>query len=84
MPHWSLAPSLGGGCTRCFPNTIEAYIDSFTELDVDDSGTIEALTDALMILRYMFGFRGPDADRWGLHGGALRAQVEANIAPLMQ
>ena len=36
-------------------------------LDVDGNGQIDALTDGLMIIRYMFGLRGasltPGADR---------------------
>ena len=76
----------GGGCTRCFADTIEAYIDSFTELDVDKNGAVGALTDALMILRYLFGFRGPTLINGATGNGCTQCsapEIEANIAALL-
>jgi hypothetical protein len=78
---------VGGGCTRCFPDTIEAYIDAFTELDVDKNMAVEPLTDALMILRYLFGFRGPTLIANALGDGCTECTaplIEANIAALLQ
>jgi hypothetical protein len=45
-------------CTRCAADTIEAYIASIlTQLDIDLDGQVEPLTDGLLVLRYVFGFR---------------------------
>ena len=52
-----VAGALGGDCTRCDAAAIESYIASL-ELDVDGDGSVGALTDALLILRFAFGFRG--------------------------
>ena len=47
-------------CTRCTADDIEAYIESIlTLLDIDLDGQVDPLTDGLLILRYVFGFRGP-------------------------
>ena len=46
-------------CTRCSADDIEAYIESIlTALDIDLDGEVGPLTDGLLILRYVFGFRG--------------------------
>jgi hypothetical protein len=47
------------GCTTCTAPEIEAYLGSVLEqLDVDGDGEPEPLTDGLLIVRYLFGFRG--------------------------
>ena len=40
------------------PATIQLGIVIEPTLDVDDNGQVDALTDGLLILRYLFGFRG--------------------------
>lgn len=46
-------------CTRCSAEAIEAYMAANLDLfDVDDDGQVDPLTDGLLILRYLFGFRG--------------------------
>jgi hypothetical protein len=46
-------------CTRCTAAAITSYIvEIFGVVDVDDSGSYEPLIDGLIILRYLFGFRG--------------------------
>jgi hypothetical protein len=49
--------AVGGGCTRCDGPSIETYIASILgQLDVDrDGGAPMALTDGLLILRYLSG-----------------------------
>jgi hypothetical protein len=46
-------------CTQCEADDIETYIASIRDehLDVDDDGEEDALTDGLLVLRYLFGFR---------------------------
>jgi hypothetical protein len=47
-------------CTRCDGAAIDAYIASIlADLDLDGDGIVGALTDALLILRFAFGLRGP-------------------------
>jgi DNA-binding beta-propeller fold protein YncE len=49
-----------GACSRCDAATVEAYIAGLgLQLDMDGDGFVEALTDGLLVLRYVFGFRGP-------------------------
>jgi hypothetical protein len=46
-------------CTRCTAIAIEAHIASvLIQLDVDGNGEVEALTDGLLLLRFLFGLRG--------------------------
>jgi hypothetical protein len=53
--------------TRCDAVAIEAHIDQIQEgLDVDGNGLTDALTDELLIIRYLFGFSGT-----ALTGGAV-------------
>lgn len=52
------AGAVGGGCTRCGADAIAAHLDQITDgLDVDGNGRTDALTDGLLIIRYLFGFR---------------------------
>ena len=51
--------ALGPGATRTDPADIKAYLDAMrSSLDIDGNGTVDALTDGLLVLRYMFGVRG--------------------------
>jgi hypothetical protein len=51
--------AVGGGCSRCSADGIEAYLDSIvSELDVDGDGEVRPLTDGLVILRYLFDLTG--------------------------
>ena len=53
------AGALGATAMRTDPEAIKAYLDSVrTALDIDGNGTTDALTDGLLILRYLFGARG--------------------------
>ena len=46
-------------CTRCTNTAIEAYLAANQSLlDIDGDGDLVALTDGLLMLRYMFGFTG--------------------------
>lgn len=55
---------LGANAIRTTPKQIWDYIDDGgwqTTLDVDRDGNADALSDGIMILRYMFGIKGGDA-----------------------
>jgi Protein of unknown function (DUF1566) len=79
--------ALGGTATRTDPAVIKTYLDGIrTSLDIDANGTADALTDGLLILRYMFGLRGTSliagaVDPLGSRNTA--AAIEAYIQSLM-
>ena len=51
--------ALGAGATRTDPAQILAYINANrVQFDLDGNGTFTALTDGLMIIRYLFGLSG--------------------------
>ena len=54
-----VAGAIGLGAQQTDPAEIAAQIDSIREpmLDIDDDGGEEPLTDGLLLLRYLFGFR---------------------------
>ena len=46
-------------CTRCSAGDIQTYINGLgLMLDIADNGTLEPLTDGVLVLRFMFGFTG--------------------------
>jgi len=81
------AGALGGTATRTDPAAIKAYLDSIrTSLDVDGNGTADALTDGLMLIRYLFGLRGPSLISGAIGTGATRTtaqDIETFIQSLM-
>jgi hypothetical protein len=52
--------AVGGGCTRCAGPAIATYLTGLGALlNIDGNpGPPDALTDGLLLLRYLFGFRG--------------------------
>jgi len=67
---------------------VEANVaDSTTSFaDIDGSGNVDALTDGLMLLRYLFGLRGASLIDAAVANGASRqtaAEIEAYIVSLM-
>ena len=49
------------------------------DLDVDDDGKTEALTDGLLVIRYLFGFSGDS-----LISGAIGSSATHNIAEAVE
>ena len=66
---------------------IEGQLASLgSTLDVDGNGAIDALSDGLLILRYLFGFRGSALITGAIGAGCTRcdaASVEAYIGSLL-
>ena len=59
---------------------------SLSFADIDGSGNVDALTDGLLLLRYLFNLRGDALISGAIAGGAERssaADVEAYIISLM-
>jgi hypothetical protein len=53
--------AMGAGCTRCTAAEIETYMDQCAATgtsDIDNNGQVDALTDGLLTIRYIFGIRG--------------------------
>ncbi|MEO8136957.1 MAG: PASTA domain-containing protein, partial [Betaproteobacteria bacterium] len=69
--------ALGATATRTNPGTLKAYLDTNRPaLDIDGNGTADALTDGLLILRYLFGLTGN-----ALIGGAIDPLGTRTTAP---
>jgi hypothetical protein len=79
--------ALGTTATRTDPAVLQAYLDSIrTELDIDGNGTTDALTDGLLIIRYLFGLRGASLINGAIGPGATRTTstaIETYIQSLM-
>ena len=62
---------------------ISAYLtEAETELDIDGSGDVTALTDGLLLIRYLFGFSGESLISNAVDANATRktaAEIEAYI-----
>ena len=51
--------AIGGGCTRCDGPAVTSYLTGLGNLlDIDGNASKAPLTDGLLVLRYIFGFRG--------------------------
>ena len=51
--------ALGSGASRTSPEEISTYLVNQSELfNIDGNDTVDALTDGLLLLRYLFGFSG--------------------------
>jgi hypothetical protein len=57
---WNYADALGSGATRTTREAIRAFLDGArgNVLDVDSNGSADALTDGILILRYLFDPEG--------------------------
>ncbi|MEO8137819.1 MAG: hypothetical protein ABI831_28060 [Betaproteobacteria bacterium] len=54
-----IAGAIGPSATRTTAGQVSGYLDDITpSFDIDANGRVDALTDGLLILRYMFGLRG--------------------------
>ncbi len=79
--------ALGPGATRSDPADVKSYLDGIKPLlDVDGDGTSDALTDGLVIVRYLFGLRGAALIAGATGAGATRttAEIEVYVQGLMQ
>ena len=51
--------AVNASATRSSPASIKTYLDDhYPELDIDGNGSPAALSDGLLIIRYLFGFNG--------------------------
>lgn len=76
--------AMGATATRSLADT-RTYLALITPLlDIDGNGKIDALTDGLLIVRYLIGLRDPALTAGALGAGSTRnaAQIEAYLAGL--
>jgi hypothetical protein len=77
------AGALGSSCTRCDGAAIDTCVTSIlAELDLDGDGTVGALTDGLIVLRFAFGFRGSLLVSGAVGENCTRCDAES-IVPLV-
>jgi hypothetical protein len=70
--------AIGPGATRTCAE-IEEYLDSMADLmilDIDGNGAQDALTDGILLIRYLFGFRSPELCEDAIGPGATRICTE--------
>ena len=66
----------GLGASRSSPEVVRDFLlTNAAELDVDGDSETDALTDGLLILRYLFGFRGDTLISAALSGSASRSEA---------
>ena len=62
------------GASRSSPEAVREYLqENAFELDIDGDSKTDALTDGLLVLRYLFGFRGDTLISAALSGSASRS-----------
>jgi hypothetical protein len=78
--------AVDASCDWCTAEAIGERMGAlFAVLDIDDDDTLTALTDGLLVVRYLFGFRGAPLIAGALGDGAQRdtaPEIEAYIASL--
>ena len=78
-----VASAVDDDCGRCDAAAVDAYLDSLAEeLDIDDDGLLQPLTDGLLVLRFLFGFSGPALVTGAVGEGAERDTPEEIAAYL--
>ena len=79
--------ALGTGATRQAPTAIAQHLnDILPRLDIDGNGQADALTDGLLLIRYLFGLRGPALIAGAVDPAGLRTTaplIEAQIESLL-
>ena len=79
-----VASAVGDDGTRPTDAQIGAYLDNIKPaLDIDGNGHADALTDGLLIIRYLFGLRGAPLIARAVGPGALRTTAP-EIEPVLQ
>mgnify|MGYP001998299039 CR=1 FL=1 len=82
-----IAGTIGSGATFEAAEEIEAQIDLLGALlDIDKNGSIDALTDGLLTLRYLFGLEGDTLINGVVAADATRTtaeEIEAHLEVLM-
>ena len=79
--------AVGNGAALTDPAQLAAHLDDIRPIfDIDGNGQVDALTDGLLLIRYLFGLRGPALIPMAIGSGATRAtapDIEAYIESLL-
>ena len=79
--------AIGATATRTDPAQIKSYLDGVrAQLDIDGNGSADALTDGLLVIRYLFGLRGAALINGAVGAGAQRSTsvaIESYLQSLM-
>jgi hypothetical protein len=81
-----VAGAIGPTATRTGAQEIVAFLDANRQvLDVDGNGSADALTDGLILIRYLFGVRGTalTANAIGPNATRTPAEIEAYLLTLL-
>ena len=82
------ANAVSTGAPRTNPTVIGNYVlDVRPRLDIDGDGKVDALTDGQLLLRYLFGLRGPPLISGAVSASATRTTFDAiqnYIASILQ
>ena len=68
----------GTNCTQCIAAEIKDYLDQCAATgasDIDGNGAIDALTDGLLIIKFIFGIRGPALINGSVGDGCTRCST---------
>jgi len=69
--------AIGNGCRRCGAESLTAHLDQIhAGLDIDGNGTTDALTDGLLLIRFLFGFSGSALVDGAVGGGCTRCNAD--------
>jgi len=78
--------AIGPNATRPTAVAVEQFINgNLSRFDIDGNGASDALTDGLLAMRYLFGFRGATLTNGAIGSGATRttpSAIESYIAQL--
>jgi hypothetical protein len=74
--------AVGPRCARCVATTLADYLTSRDDLDIDGNGDLDALTDGILIVRYLFGLRGVTLTSGAVGAGCVRCDA-ATIEPYL-
>lgn len=81
------AGALGSGATLTDPTELVKHLNDIRPVfDVDGNGRVDPSSDGLMLIRYLFGLRGPSPISGAIGAGATRAtsqDIENYIQSLM-
>ena len=80
-----MSVAIGPGATRKTPDDVAAMLQAVRiELDIDADGKADALTDGLLIIRFLFGLRDAPLVNGAISAGATRSTtpIEAYLKGL--
>jgi hypothetical protein len=70
--------AVGADCVRCNSVSILAYLTELQSMfDIDDDHDLNALTDGLLVLRFLFGFTGTTLTHGAVGADCIRCDADA-------